>query len=104
MPFKDFNNWNMTTTFYGVIAATGGFIADYFQRVKEGQRFHFWHFLIELGISVFVGVLMFDIAETLHQPPAFCAAIAAVGGNMGTRVFNLARSLISKRAEKELDK
>ncbi len=101
MPFRDFNNLSLASTLYGVVAAAGGFVADYFRRVKSGQPFQFWWFLIELVISVFVGLLMFSIAETLHQPPAFCAAIAAVGGNLGTRVFDFVSLIVSSRIKKE---
>lgn len=79
-----------------VAAATGFFggVTRWYENKMFSKPFHFWTFLLDMSISASAGVLVFWVVLDLGQPESICAMCSAVTGNVGSRIFDIARIVI----------
>lgn len=89
MPEKDPNNWLAANYALPLLAGGGGGLVRYFELIKKGRAFRFTEFLCDMFSSIFVGWVLFILADALQQPQELCAVCAAIGGNMGARAFQI---------------
>lgn len=82
-----------------IAAVTGlfGGIARWYENQMFDKPFHFWTFLMDMSISAGAGILVFWVVHDLGQPDSICAMCSAVTGNIGSRIFDIARVLIKNR-------
>lgn len=71
------------------VAIWGGIIG-FFSRVTSGsiERFTISRFLVEMGSSIFSGMIVFMICLTLHVNEFLMAAFVGVAGHMGSALLN----------------
>lgn len=60
-------------------------------------------FIFDMLISAGMGVLGFWIVIDMGQPESFAAGMAAVVGNIGSRLFDMLRVVLSRKIEKTVD-
>lgn len=82
-----------------VAASTGAFggIVRWYENKMFAKPFHVWTFLLDIVISAAAGVLVYWVVLDLGQPESICAMCSAVTGNVGSRIFDIARVLIKGR-------
>lgn len=94
MPEKDpFLQSVLLSAFCG---AFGGAVR-WFENWKVGGAFRLSIFLIDMAISSVVGFAMFWLAVDFDQHLSVAACMAGFGGNVGSRIFDLARIFFKKR-------
>ena len=97
MPEKDPNNWLAANYVLPLIAGGGGGLVRYFELIKSGRPFRFVEFICDMFSSIFVGWVLFILADALQQPQELCAVCAAIGGNMGARAFQIVEHWILEK-------
>ena len=82
-----------------VAAVTGlfGGIARWYENHMFYKPFHIGTFLLDMGISAGAGILVFWVVHDLGQPESICAMASAVTGNIGSRVFDIARVILRNK-------
>lgn len=82
-----------------VAAVTGlfGGIARWYENHMFDKPFHIGTFLLDMGISAGAGILVFWVVHDLGQPESICAMASAVTGNIGSRVFDIARVILRNK-------
>lgn len=82
-----------------VAAVTGlfGGIARWYENSMFDKPFHIGTFLLDMGISAGAGILVFWVVHDLGQPESICAMCSAVTGNIGSRVFDIARVILRNK-------
>lgn len=86
------------------VAAVIGALARWKENNMFAKPFKFGVFLFDMLISAGLGLIGFWVVMDLGQPESFAATISAVLGNIGSRVFDMARVLLAKKVEKEIEK
>lgn len=90
----------LLSTFCGAF----GCASRWFENWKIGGKFRVSVFLVDMVISSVVGLGMFWLAVDFDQHLSVAACMAGFGGNVGSRIFDLARVLFSKRTGIPIDK
>lgn len=85
----------------GAFASGFGMLARWYEQRLFGQQFNFWSFAFDLCMSAVAGVGVYWFVWDLGQPDSVCAVASAVTGNIGSRVFEIARTLLNKRVDDE---
>ena len=82
-----------------VAAVTGlfGGIARWYENSMFDKPFHIGTFLLDMGISAGAGILVFWVVHDLGQPESICVMCSAVTGNIGSRVFDIARVILRNK-------
>ncbi len=85
-----------------VAAATSilGGIARWFENGLFNKPFNFWTFALDMFISAGAGLLVFWLVHDLGQPESVCAMTSAITGNIGSRVFDIARIALKDKLKK----
>lgn len=91
--YKQPENWGLVVA---LVASLLGFLARYKEAGMFGKAFNFSAFLLDLIISAGLGLLAYWLVIELGQAQSVGAAVAAVVGNVGARVFDMAEKVISK--------
>ena len=81
----------------GAFASVFGMLARWFENKMFGKSFNFFVFAFDLCMSAVAGVGVYWLVFDLGQPDSVCAMSAAVTGNIGSRVFDIARIVFRKR-------
>lgn len=74
-----------------------GMLARWYENSLFGKAFNFWVFAFDLCMSAVAGVGVYWLVLDLGQPDSVCAMAAAVTGNIGSRIFDIARIVFRKR-------
>lgn len=93
MPYKTPDFW---MPLIAVIAGVFGAIARWKENRMFEKPFRFGVFCLDMLISAGIGLLGFWVVIDLGQPESFAATIAAVMGNIGSRVFDMSRIVFGK--------
>ena len=88
---------DFVTICLGCFASTFGMLARWYENKLFGKAFNFWIFAFDLAMSAIAGVGIYWIVWDLGQPDSVCAMAAAVTGNIGSRVFDIAGIVFRKR-------
>ena len=82
-------HWTLGTWILGGGAACLGGVVNWYAKVRAGhtRAFNLVELLGEMFISSVVGMGVFMAAQGLSQPIALSAALAGLGGHMGTRLL-----------------
>lgn len=102
MPEKDPTTWTVATWLLAAgMSMAGGFL-NWWSKIRAGHARHFnvVEMVGEMCVSGVVGLGVFMAADGLGQPPSICAAVAGIGGHMGTRLLFLVEQWAMKRLEK----
>ena len=78
------------------LAGLFGCLVRYFENWKVGGKFRFPIFLADAGISCVIGWALYSLALDFDQHASVAACLAGLGGNVGSRVFDVARVLLRK--------
>ena len=80
----------------GAFASVFGMLARWYENHLFGTPFRFWLFAFDLAMSAIAGVGVYWLVWDLGQPDSVCAIAAAVTGNIGSRIFDIARVILRK--------
>lgn len=97
MPEKDPNSWASLRAVLPILFGAGGGVIRYYCLIKSGRTFKFFEFVGDMLSSIFVGCVLYMLAEGLAQPTEISAVCAAIGGNMGARAFQIVESFFEKK-------
>ena len=97
MPEKDPNSWASLRAVLPILFGAGGGVIRYYCLIKSGRTFKFFEFVGDMLSSIFVGCVLYMLAEGLAQPTGISAVCAAIGGNMGARAFQIVESFFEKK-------
>lgn len=93
------------TLIIGGLSSAFGAIVRWYENVKVGGKFHFWWFVADVLISSVVGLGVFWLAlDTFEQHLSMAACLAGLGGNVGSRAFDLARVVVVRKWNLPIDK
>lgn len=104
MPEKDPNSWASLRAVLPILFGAGGGVIRYYYLIKSGRTFKFFEFVGDMLSSIFVGCVLYMLAEGLAQPTEISAVCAAIGGNMGARAFQIVESFFEKKLGEALQK
>lgn len=96
MPWKDPQMWPPWAPLAAIVSGVGA-LARWYENIMLGGKFKFVPFLIDMLISCVIGYLVFWMAVDFNQHLSVCACLAGVAGNVGSRIFDVARILIGRR-------
>jgi len=101
---KDPTTWGLATWALGMGMAVGGGLVNWYTKFKYGntRAFSIFQFIGEIVISAVVGIGTFMGLAALGCPLGLCAAMAGVGGHMGTRLLFLWERYVEKYFEKKI--
>lgn len=88
---------DFVTLCLGAFASAFGMLARWYENHLFGTPFRFWSFAFDLVMSAIAGVGVYWFVFDLGQPDSVCAIAAAVTGNIGSRVFDIARVVLRKK-------
>lgn len=101
MPEKDpFIQGFLISGFAGIF----GCVVRYFENWKVGGKFSFPVFCLDAGISCVIGCGLFWLALDFDQHVSVAACLAGLGGNIGSRVFDIARIMFFQKHNLPIDK
>ena len=86
----------ITVILGGAISAFG-MLARWYENDLFGKPFNFIVFLFDMVMSAVAGVLVYWFVWDLGQPDSVCAMGAAITGNIGSRIFDIARVVFRKK-------
>lgn len=86
------------------LAGLFGCLVRYFENWKVGGKFRFSIFLADAFISCVIGWGIFWLALDFDQHASLAACLAGLGGNIGSRVFDVARVLFFRKHNLPIDK
>lgn len=75
----------------GGFAGVGGGL-HYMLSVREGKKFSWWDFILNVLISFFAGLITFELMSSIGIPPAASGAICGISGWMGAGALKLYES------------
>ena len=96
MPWKDPTFWPPWAPLATIVSGVGA-LARWYENWMLGGKFRLLPFLIDMLISCVIGYLVFWMAVDFEQHLSVCACLAGVAGNIGSRIFDIARILINRR-------
>ena len=104
MQESDPTTWPAITWIIALVMSLSGGLINWISH-KAGQTpFKIFELLGELFTSGFVGIGIFMLLDSLHQPLGICAASAGIGGHMATRFLFLVERIVEARLIKATDK
>lgn len=104
MPEKDPTTWSALSAMIAAAASLLGGIVDYHEQWKYTRRFSLGAFLYSMIVACGMGFLAFWVVrDVLEQPDALGACAAAVAGNLGESVFDLAKHFLHHKLGFEHD-
>lgn len=87
--------WTETSALMAAIAGLGGGLAALGRQYLHSQPVQWGKAIVEVCISLFAGLLVFWVADSVfHQPHALCASFTALAGYLGHRSFEMADSIV----------
>lgn len=86
------------------LAGIFGCAVRYFENWKVGGKFNLTIFLFDAAISCVIGWGLFWLAIDFDQHASMAACLAGLGGNIGSRVFDVARVLFFQKHRLPIDK
>lgn len=89
----------MTCVVAGTTSILGA-IARWYENGLFNKPFGFWTFALDMVISAGSGLLVFWLVHDLGQPESVCAMASAITGNLGSRVFDIARIVLKDKLKK----
>lgn len=94
--------WNLSTWLLASAMATAGGFVNWYANVRRGysRACNVAELVGELFTSAFVGIGAFMLAAALDQPEGICAALAGVGGHMGSRLLFIIERWLETRMSK----
>lgn len=96
--YKQPENWGLAVA---LAASLLGFLARYKESGMFNKPFNFAAFLLDMFISAGLGLLAYWLVIELGQAQSVGAAVSAVVGNVGARVFDMAEKMLAKRLSAE---
>lgn len=90
-------NPDFFTIVVGASSSIFGGVTRWYESNLFGTKFNVWLFLFDMGMSAIAGVGIYWLVWELGQPDSVCAMAAAVTGNIGSRIFDIAQVLLRKR-------
>jgi len=103
MQDSDLTTWPAITWIIAIVMSLSGGLINWISHHSGKTPFKIFELLGELFTSGFVGVGLFMLLDSLHQPLGICAASAGVGGHMATRFLFLVERIIDNRLIKAAD-
>jgi hypothetical protein len=105
MQVSDPTTWPAVTWAIAVSMALSGGLVNWLAHSRSVAAGHFniIELLGELFTSGFVGIGLFMLLDSLHQPLGICAASAGIGGHMATRFLFLVERIVEARLMKATD-
>lgn len=89
----------------GGFSSAFGALVRWYENVKVGGKFNLGWFLVDMLISSVVGLGVFWLAlDTFEQHLSMAACLAGLGGNVGSRAFDLGRLILNQRYNLPIDK
>ena len=80
-----------------LIPGAFGGVVDYLNKLQKGERhWSFVGFLVHLVSAMFFGWILFEVAIGWGYDGHLAGALSGLGGFLGTRVADLAQSIINK--------
>ena len=95
---------DLITFLLGGGASIFGGLARWYENRMFGKRFNFVVFAFDMIMSAIAGVGVYWLVWDLGQPDSVCAMAAAITGNIGSRIFDIARVVFRKRTGIDVDK
>lgn len=93
------------TLIIGGLSSAFGALVRWYENVKVSGKFHFGWFVADMLISSVVGLGVFWLAlDSFEQHLSMAACLAGLGGNVGSRAFDLGRMICSRRFNLPIDK
>lgn len=96
MPWKDPSLFPPWAPLAAIVSGVGA-LARWYENWMLGGKFRPLPFFIDMLISCTVGYLVFWMAVDFGQHLSVCACLAGVAGNVGSRIFDVARIVIGRR-------
>lgn len=97
MPEKYTNFLQGSSVLLALFASMGGCLVRYFDEYKHTGRLNLRWLFADLIISGFIGYFVFwTLAESTPLTLSQIAVATCIAGNLGGRVFDIVRFLISK--------
>lgn len=105
MPIKDPFLWSASSWGLAVVMAAGGGLINWIGRVRAGNArpTSLMELLGEMATSGFIGIGVAMVLTSFGYDFLICAALAGIGGHMGTRLLFRIEHLIESRLS-ELEK
>ena len=85
------------TVVLGCFAAIFGAVTRWYENRMFGKSFNVFVFIFDMVMSAVAGVGVYWLVWDLGQPDSVCAMAAAITGNIGSRIFDVARVVFRKR-------
>jgi hypothetical protein len=103
MQESDPTTWPAITWIIALVMSLSGGLINWISHHSTHTPFKIFELMGELFTSGFVGIGIFMLLDSLHQPLGVCAASAGIGGHMATRFLFLAEKIIESRLTKAAD-
>lgn len=86
----------VTIAIGGAISIFGA-VARWYENHLFGKQFNAIVFIFDMAMSAIAGVLVYWLVYDLGQSDSVCAMAAAITGNVGSRIFDIARIVFRKK-------
>lgn len=91
---------DLMTCIVATLTSLLGAVTRWYENGLFNKPFSFWTFAFDMVISAGAGLLVFWLVHDLGQPESVCAMCSAVTGNLGSRVFDIARVALQGKIRK----